>query len=105
MSRYTIYLSEDLEKKLNEYMKQNKIKKRSVAIKECLCKIIQKEDYDSSIYEVNDKLNRILYRESLSRKLLEQFFANMGFQINEPTDKDELLKAFYEKNNNFRRYE
>ena len=88
MSRYTIYLSEDLEKKLNEYMKQNKIKKRSVAIKECLCKIIQKED-----------------RESLSRKLLEQFFANMGFQVNEPTDKDELLKAFYEKNNNFRRYE
>ncbi len=104
MARYSIYLGEDLEELLNIYMKENKIKKRSVAIKDCIKKVMFNYEKEESNFEISEKLNRILYRQNLNKKLLEQIFANMGFPINEDPDKDELLKNFYEKHNNIYKF-
>ena len=61
---------------------------------------IKEEEKIELFYEISEKLNRILYRQNIDKKLLEQLFANMGFPINEDPNKDKLLKSFYEKNNN-----
>ena len=98
IARYTIYLDEDLEKKLETYMKENKIKMKSVAIKDCIFKTIFNQDYDNSLTQLSQKLNRILYRQNINKKLIEQIFCNMGFPLNEKIEDDNLLKEFYENN-------
>lgn len=105
IARYTIDLDEELNSKLDDYMKRNKIKLRSVAIKECINKISNQEAIDSIMTELDKKYNRILYRINLNKKLLEQIFVNTGFQINETIDDDKLLKEFYETNNKYRKYD
>ena len=82
-------------------MKDNEIKLRSVAIKNCIDKVTSKEDYEALILELDKKYNRILYRLNLNKKLLEQFFANMGFQANYKVEDDEFLKKFYQDKNNY----
>ena len=83
MAKHTIYLNESIEENLKKYMSANNMK-------------------IELFYEISEKLNRILYRQNLNKKLLEQLFTNMGFPINEDPDKDKLLKKFYEKNNFYR---
>lgn len=101
IARYTIELSGDLEKKLQRYMKANDINLRSVAIKSCIEKATSKDDYEALALELDKKYNRILYRLNLNKKLLEQFFANMGFQVNYKVEDDVFLKQFYQDNNNY----
>lgn len=99
MAKHTIYLNENLEKSLEKYMKAKGIKQLSRIIKIMIEKGIKEEEKIELFYEISEKLNRILYRQNLNKKLLEQLFTNMGFPINEDPSKDKLLKSFYEKNN------
>lgn len=101
MSRYTIDLSGHTESMLFNYMKKNDIKLKSVGIKKCIEEVNNQENLELKIIEIDNKLNRLLYRENLNKKLLEQIFANMVFPINEDISKDECLKEFNEKNKNY----
>lgn len=101
MSRYTIDLSGHTESMLFNYMKKNGIKLKSVGIKKCIEEVNNQENLELKIIEIDNKLNRLLYRENLNKKLLEQIFANMVFPINEDINKDECLKEFNEKNKNY----
>lgn len=53
------------------------------------------------ITDIDKKLNRLLHRESIDRKLIEQLFSNMGFPLNEKISDDSCLKEFYKTNDNY----
>lgn len=101
MARYTIDINNELEYKLKIYMKENNIKFRSVAIKKCIEDVTNKATNKIAIFELDRKLNRLLYRENQNRKLLEQLFVNMGFDSNKNVSQDPLLKNVYEINNKY----
>ncbi len=65
-------------------------------------KVLFTSDYQDTLYEINQKLNRILYRQTLNKNVVEQLFANLGFSENYDIEKDEKLKEIYEKNNKYR---
>lgn len=99
LAKYTIDINGALESKLYTYMKNNKIKLRSVAIKKCIDDATSKEDNYAILFEIERKLNTILYRQNLNRKILEQLFCNMGFAINQDIKKDSQLQKIYDENN------
>ena len=41
------------------------------------------ESRNDLLMDINNKLNRIIYRENIQKKLLEQFYANMEFPIDQ----------------------
>lgn len=105
MARYTIDLDKELENKLKVFMDENKIDKRSVAIKKCIL-IGTEHDLDKSyITSFDERLNTVLYRLNINKKLLEQIFVNMDFIENNDISDNTLLKEIYEnyKNKYFRR--
>ncbi len=62
---------------------------------------------ESSLDLINDmdsKLNRLLYRETFTKKLLAQFFVNMGFAKNISLENDKCYQEFLESNNKYRDY-
>lgn len=105
MSRYTVSISGDLENKLEFYMKQKNITKKTTAIRECVETATNNENILVLFNELDKKLNRVLYRQNMYRKLLEQFFVNMGFSKNQDANEDLLLKEFYDNNNKYMRFE
>ena len=44
-------------------------------------------------------MNRIIYRENIQKKLLEQFYANMAFPVDKDVKTESGFVKFYEKNN------
>lgn len=102
MGRYTIEMDNNLDQKIKKYMKLNKISLRSVAIKKCIEEATDSNDMHLFLSEINGKLNRLLYRENITKKLLEQIYINMGFPVNEELDNNILLHEFYDKN--FKKY-
>ena len=103
MPRYSIYFPDDMERDLEMYMKRNNIKRKTLAVKDLVIKQLCKEELPESMYEVSQKLNRLLHRQSMCTKLLEQLFVNMGFPYNDVVSTDKLLKEFYEANNRYGR--
>lgn len=101
MVRYSINLNNQDEELLNEYMKEHKIKFKSTAIKRCIEDANMKSDFKIILNEIDKKINRLLYRENIDRKLLEQLFSNMGFPINEKISDDTCLKEFYKTNDDY----
>lgn len=101
MARYSIYVSDNEEEKLLQFMKSRKISKKSQAIKSCVEIVLNSFEYESSFRDISNKLNRILYRQKLSSLLLEQLFANMGFPLNEKIEDDKQLENFYKSHNKF----
>lgn len=101
MGKYCVYINDELEQKLEEYMKNNNFKTKSSAIRECMNKILFSIGYQKSLEDINQKINRILYRQTLNKNILNQLFANFGFSVNYDVDKDEMLKKVYEKNNKY----
>lgn len=95
MSRYTIYLDNNLEEKLKKYMEYENINKRSVAIKDCIEKMVNCESDKNYIEDIDRKLNIILHRLSLNKVLAEQTFANFSFDKNVDLAEDKLLKKIY----------
>lgn len=100
-TRCTIYLSDSLNHKIIEYMKAKGISMKSTAIKKCLEQVLYDDERRKNIFEINEKLNRILYRQNLNKKLLEQLFVNFGFPENYIVDKDDVLKEFYKNQNKY----
>lgn len=96
-----VSLSKELTDKLIEYMDERNIKTKSGAIRDCVNRIVNTKEFQDSVYEINQKLNRILYRQSQSKKVQDQFFANFGFGANEPVEDDEALKEVYTRINKY----
>ena len=96
--KISVLLNEDESILLKNYMKENKIKSKAEAIRKCLKTAVNMESkYDMS-KDMDSKLNRIIYRENIQKKLLEQFFANMVFRKNYDIKTDESLNKFYPDN-------
>ena len=81
-------------------MKDNNIKTKAEAVRKCIEFASRKFSMDDMICDIDNKINRLLYRENFKKKLLEQFYANMEFPIEQDVKADESLKRFY-KNNEF----
>jgi len=96
-----VSLNKELTDKLLEYMEERNIKTISSAIRDCVNRIVKTKEFQDSVYEINQKLNRVLYRQSQSKKLLDQFFANFGFGANEPVEDDKVLKELYARINKY----
>ena len=97
--KFSVLLNEDESILLKNYMKENKIKSKAEAIRKCLKTAVNMESKYDMLKDMNSKLNRIIYRENIQKKLLEQFFANMVFRKNYDVKTDESLNKFYQENN------
>lgn len=71
MARYTISIDTRIETLLNNYMKENNIDLKSVAIKKCIEEATNKEDLRMILVDIDKKINRLLHRENIDKKLLE----------------------------------
>lgn len=101
MRKISMTIDEDTYNMLQKYMKKNKLKNVSRTIAFLLRDALEAEKYLSNISLVDNKLNKILYRISMYKNLLEQMYVNFGFPKNKDVRSNELLKEFYYKNNKF----
>ena len=97
--KFSVLLSAKESVLLLDYMKENKIKTKVEAIRKCLKTAISIEAKYDLLKDMDSKLNRIIYRENIQKKLLEQFYANMVFRKNYDVKTDESLNKFYQENN------
>lgn len=102
LKRYTITVDQKLDQQIKEYMKKNRLSTRSASIKKCIKEASESNEIMLLFSDINNKLNRLLYRENINKKLLEQIYVNMGFPVNEELDNNILLHEFYDRN--FQRY-
>lgn len=86
---------------LEKFMKENNIKSKAEAIRRCIELAVNLESRKDLMLDINNKLNRIIYRENIQKKLLEQFFANMVFKKNYNVKDDECLLNFYDENDSY----
>lgn len=96
--KFSVLLNEKESVLLKNYMKKNKIKSKAEAIRKCLKTAVNMESKYDMLKDMDSKLNRIIYRENIQKKLLEQFFANMVFRKNYDIKTDESLNKFYPDN-------
>ncbi len=99
--KFSVLLNEDESILLKNYMKENKIKSKAEAIRKCLKTAVNMESKYDMLKDMDSKLNRIIYRENIQKKLLEQFFANIVFRKNYDVKTDESLNKFYQDNNSY----
>lgn len=97
--KFSVLLSEKESVLLINYMKENKIKTKAEAIRKCLKTAVSIEARYDMLKDIDNKLNRIIYRENIQKKLLEQFYANMEFPVDKDVKTESGLVRFYEKNN------
>ena len=69
MARYTISIDTRIETLLNNYMKENNIDLKSVAIKKCIEEATNKEDLRMILVDIDKKINRLLHRENIDKKI------------------------------------
>ncbi len=96
--KFSVALNEKESILLSDYMKENKIKSKAEAIRKCLKTAVSIEAKYDLLKDMDSKLNRIIYRENIQKKLLEQFYANMVFKKNYDVKTDESLIKFYQDN-------
>lgn len=48
---------------------------------------------------IDSKLNRIIYRGNIQKKLLEQFYTNMEFEVDKDVKTESGFVKLYENNN------
>ena len=53
---------------LSEFMKQNNIKSKAQAIRKCIEIAVNLESRNDLLLDINNKLNRIIYRENIQKK-------------------------------------
>lgn len=97
--RFSVLLSEKESMLFLDYMKENKIKTRTEAIRKCLKTTISIEAKYDMLKDIDSKLNKIIYRENIQKKLLEQFYAKMVYKKSYDVKEDENLNKFYQENN------
>lgn len=95
----SIILHEEEAELLSKYMKDNNIKTKAEAVRKCIEFASRKLSIDDMICDIDNKINRLLYRENFKKKLLEQFYANMEFAIDKNVKTEPGLKRFYDNNN------
>lgn len=96
--KFSVNLYEKEELLLSKFMKQNNIQNKSDAIRQCIEMAVNLESRNNLLLDINNKLNRIIYRENIQKKLLEQFYANMEFKVDQDVKTEEGLNRFYQKN-------
>lgn len=97
--KFSISLNEKESILLLDYMKENKIKSKAEAIRKCIRATVTIESKEDLLLDINNKLNRIVYRENIQKKLLEQFYANMEFPVDKDVKTEKGLQRFYQNNN------
>ncbi len=97
--KFSVALNEKESILLLNYMKENNIKSKAEAIRKCLRTAVSIEAKYDMLKDIDSKLNRIIYRENIQKKLLEQFYANMEFPVDKDIKTEPGLVRFYEKNN------
>ena len=98
----SVRLNEDETRLLEKFMKDKKIKNKSQAIRECIKIAVAHQDINSFIFDINNKINRLVYNVTMTRKLLEQLFVNFGLKKNLDVKHNECLNEFKEINNKYR---
>ena len=88
----SVRLTEKDTKLLNKYMEENNIDNRSEAIRQCIRKSVNQMDLNNFMFDINNKMNRLIHNQFLTRKLLEQFFVNMKFNSNTDVESSERLE-------------
>ena len=89
-------------KHLDTLMKKCKLKNRSEVIRKCIDLAMYQESSLDMMNDIDSKLNRLLYRETFTKKLLAQFFVNMGFAKNISLENDRCYQEFLDANNRYR---
>ena len=79
-------------------MKDNNIKTKAEAVRKCIEFASRKFSMDDMICDIDNKINRLLYRENFKKKLLEQFYANMEFKKEVDVKTEQGLLRFYRNN-------
>lgn len=69
--KFSVALNEKESILLLDYMKENEIKTKAEAIRKCLRTAVSVEAKYDMLKDIDSKLNRLLYRESIQKKLLE----------------------------------
>lgn len=87
---------------LNKFMEENHITNKTEAIRECIRKSVSNQDLNNFIFDMNNKMNRLVRNQFLTKKLLEQFFVNMGFKKNIDVESSESLNDFNEQNDKYK---
>lgn len=96
---FGIRLTEKEYNLLLNFMKENHIKSKGKAIRKCIELATNSESTNDMLLDMNNKLNRIIYRENIQKKLLEQFYANMEFPVDKDVKTEKGLVRFYQNNN------
>ena len=104
MARKSINIENNLEDKINGYMKLNKIKTQNKAINDILKIFFENEKFFHNIKDLDYKLDKVISIVSLNKNLNEQIFANFGFRENHSIKDDKFLNEFYDniKKNKFK---
>lgn len=97
--KFSVSLNEKESILLLDYMKENKVKSKAEAIRKCLKTAVSIESKYDMLKDIDSKLNRLLYRENIQKKLLEQFYANMEFPVDKDVKTEKGLQRFYQNNN------
>ncbi len=94
----SIILHKEEAELLSKYMKDNNIKTKAEAVRKCIEFASRKLSIDDMICDIDNKINRLLYRENFKKKLLEQFYANMEFDKDMDVKTEPGLLRFYKNN-------
>jgi len=97
----SLRLSEKDIKLLNKFMEENDIENKSEAIRQCIRKSTSQNDLNNFIFDINNKMNRLIHNQFLTKKLLEQFFVNMRFNSNTDVNSSITLDEFNEQFNKY----
>lgn len=97
--KFSTKLYEDEMIMLNELMKKNNYKSKADAVRGCIKIAYNIKSLEDKISDIDNKLNRLLYRENITKKLIEQFYANMEFKKDQDVKTEEGLVRFYQNNN------
>lgn len=65
--KFSVNLYEKDEILLSQFMKQNNIKSKSNAIRKCIELAVKLDSRDDLLLDINNKLNRIIYRENIQK--------------------------------------
>lgn len=88
-------------KLLDKFMKENNISNKTEALRECVKRSVAKQDTDTLLFDLNNKINRLIHNQYLTKKLLEQLFTNLKFSKNSDIKSNEVLEEFYDNFNNY----
>ena len=97
--KFSVRLYEKDELLLSKFMKQNHIQSKAAAVRKCIELAVNLESKSDLLLDIDNKLNRIIYRENFQKKLLEQFYANMEFPVDKDIKTEKGLQRFYQNNN------